>query len=93
MTDKTDWKRVRALTEAEIAQAASDDPDSFVPDADWMAKANLVMPRTQKIVTMRVDSYQPAQVLTHEEWVNAGRYQSLFGAPPAANPARNTNPP
>ncbi len=56
MTDKTDWKRVRALTEAEIAQAASDDPDSFVPDADWMAKANLVMPRTQKIVTMRVDS-------------------------------------
>ena len=32
------------------------------------------------------------QLLTHEEWVNAGRYSSLFGAPPPANPARNTNP-
>ena len=36
--------------------------------------------------------YQPAEVLTHEEGVNAGRYESLFGAPPPANPARNTNP-
>ena len=56
MTDKTDWKRVRALTETEMTQAATDDPDSFVPDADWMAKAKLVMPRTKKIVTMRLDS-------------------------------------
>lgn len=55
MTDKTDFKRVHALTEAEITQAAQDDPDSFVPDADWMAKARLVMPRTKKIVTLRLD--------------------------------------
>jgi len=27
-------------------------------------------------------------MLTHEEWVNAGRYDSLFGARPPANPAR-----
>ena len=36
--------------------------------------------------------YQSAYVLTHEGWVNAGRYNSLFGAPPPANPTRNTNP-
>jgi hypothetical protein len=38
------------------------------------------------------DSYQPAFVLTHEEWVNAGRHASLFGARPPAIPARDTNP-
>jgi hypothetical protein len=29
-------------------------------------------------------------MLTHEVWVNGGRYESLFGAPPPANPARDT---
>jgi hypothetical protein len=56
MTDKTDWKRVHALTETEIGQAAAGDPDSFLPDANWMAKAKLVFPRGKKVVTMRLDS-------------------------------------
>jgi hypothetical protein len=30
-------------------------------------------------------------MLPHEEWVNGGRYESLFGAPPPANPARDIN--
>jgi hypothetical protein len=29
-------------------------------------------------------------MLTHEVWVNGGRYDSLFGAPPPTNPARDT---
>jgi hypothetical protein len=29
-------------------------------------------------------------MVTHEEWVNGGRYESLFGAPPPANPTRDT---
>jgi hypothetical protein len=29
-------------------------------------------------------------MLTHEEWVNAGRYESWFGARPPASPARDT---
>ncbi len=29
-------------------------------------------------------------MLTHEEWVNGARYKSLLGAPPPANPVRNT---
>ena len=36
MKSKTDWKRIDALTEAEIAQAAADDPDaSLTTPADW----------------------------------------------------------
>jgi hypothetical protein len=31
-------------------------------------------------------------MLTHEGWVNAGWYRVFFGAPPPANPARDTNP-
>jgi hypothetical protein len=31
-------------------------------------------------------------MLTHEEWANGGWYDSLLGAPPPANPARDTNP-
>jgi hypothetical protein len=36
------------------------------------------------------DPYRPA--LTHEEWVSAGRHESLFCARPPASPARDTNP-
>jgi hypothetical protein len=28
--------------------------------------------------------------LSHEEWVDAGWYEFMFGAPPPANPARDT---
>jgi hypothetical protein len=30
--------------------------------------------------------------LTHEEWVNGGRYESFFARGRPANPARETNP-
>jgi hypothetical protein len=39
------------------------------------------------------NSYQPALMLTHEEWVNGGLARVIFGAPPPASPARDTNPP
>ena len=37
--------------------------------------------------------YQPPLVLTHEEWVNGGRYRShsARGRPPWVNPARDTS--
>jgi hypothetical protein len=37
-------------------------------------------------------SYQPLFASTHEEWADAGWYESLFCAPPPASPARDTNP-
>ena len=55
MKDHSDWTHVRGLTDAGIAEAIDSDPDTFVPDAEWMAKAKLVTPRTKKVVTLRVD--------------------------------------
>jgi hypothetical protein len=31
---QTDWKRVDALTDEEIAQAIADDPDTFEPEPE-----------------------------------------------------------
>jgi uncharacterized protein (DUF4415 family) len=75
MNDKTDTKRVQALTDAEIDRAVSDDPDSFVPDARWFENARLVMPQAKEMVTLRLDP----DVLA---WFrNAGRgYQTRINA-------------
>jgi hypothetical protein len=38
-------------------------------------------------------SYEPPLMLTHEEWVNGGRYESLLARGRPTNPARDTNRP
>jgi len=53
--DKTDWKRVRDTTDADIKRAAATDPDTFVPDASWFGKARLDMPKPKEMVTLRLD--------------------------------------
>ncbi len=53
--DKTDWKRVRALTDADIEGAVAEDPDTFIPDARWMERAQLVLPAAKEVVTLRLD--------------------------------------
>jgi uncharacterized protein (DUF4415 family) len=35
LEDRTDWERVRNLTDAEIAAAAATDPDTVHPDDPW----------------------------------------------------------
>jgi uncharacterized protein (DUF4415 family) len=55
MKSKTDWKRVDALTEAEIGRAAADDPDaSLTTAADW-ADARVIWPQAKEPVTLRLD--------------------------------------
>jgi uncharacterized protein (DUF4415 family) len=75
--DRTDWPRVRAMTNAEIGSAVADDADTFVSDADWISKARLVMPEGKQMVTMRIDG----DVL---EWFRkTGRgYQTRINAVP-----------
>ncbi|MBF0456597.1 MAG: BrnA antitoxin family protein [Nitrospirae bacterium] len=53
--DKTDWARVAAMTDTEIEQAVASDPDTFIPDANWFDKAQIVMPQTKSMVTLRLD--------------------------------------
>ena len=57
MEDKSDWKRVAALTDRDIDQAIADDPDAApVLDEAFWRNAEILDPRHEKsTVTMRVD--------------------------------------
>jgi uncharacterized protein (DUF4415 family) len=55
-TGDTDWKRVDALTDAQIEAAITDDPDAApILDEAWFAGAEVVMP-TKTATSIRVDS-------------------------------------
>ncbi len=45
---RTDWKRVDALTDKDIAATIKSDPDTFEVDAAWLDKAVLVRPVGRK---------------------------------------------
>ena len=52
---KTDWARVDALTDDDIAKAIAEDPDwAEFKDIDW-SDAVLVMPAKKKAISIRVD--------------------------------------
>src|SRR5580700_4267148 len=51
---KTDWARVDALTDDEIAAAVADDPDAVPINIDW-SDAVLVIPPRKKAISIRVD--------------------------------------
>jgi uncharacterized protein (DUF4415 family) len=51
---KTDWARVDALTDEDIAKAVAEDPDAAPIDIDW-SSAVLVMPARKKAISIRVD--------------------------------------
>ena len=53
---KTDWVRVRALTDEEIDEAVRNDPDAPpIVDDEWFAKATLVMPEKKVPISLRLD--------------------------------------
>jgi uncharacterized protein (DUF4415 family) len=51
---KTDWARVRSLTDHEIEAAVRSDPDAVPLDVDW-SQAVLVMPPKKKAISIRID--------------------------------------
>lgn len=52
---KTDWEKLRKLTDEDIARAVTDDPDAAPLDIDW-SQAVLMVPKTKKAVSIRLDS-------------------------------------
>lgn len=73
--DRTDWARVDALTDDDIAAAIRDDPDVAPElDADWFASATLVMPRPKEQISIRLDR----DVLEH--FRQYPRYQTRINA-------------
>ncbi len=74
--DRTDWKRVDALSEAELNEAIRRDRDTFVPEPEWFNNAMVLRPgQPKQRITMRLD----ADLL---EWFKAqGRgYQTRMNA-------------
>ena len=55
--DKSDWKRVHAMSDKELQKNARSDKDSFIADEDFWRSAKLVMPSTtgKERVTLRLD--------------------------------------
>jgi uncharacterized protein (DUF4415 family) len=51
---KTNWTRVRSLTDKDIELAVHNDPDAVPLDFDW-SKAVLVIPPKKKAISIRVD--------------------------------------
>ena len=53
---KTDWRRVKALTDKEIEAAVRDDPDAApICDEAWFDKAELVIPAHLKHLWVQID--------------------------------------
>jgi uncharacterized protein (DUF4415 family) len=52
---KTDWAKVDALTEEDIARAVASDPDAAPLDLDW-SKAKIYYPKGKLPVSLRVDA-------------------------------------
>ncbi len=78
-TGKTDWKRVDALTDAELERAVRSDPDAApIVDREWFKTVKVVMPeadRARELLTLRVDR----KVV---DWFRAqgARYQTRMNA-------------
>jgi len=71
---KTDWRRLRSMTDEEVHTALIDDPDAQPTDETFWRDARVVMPRRKETVTMRLD----ADLL---EWFRSERgYQTRINA-------------
>jgi uncharacterized protein (DUF4415 family) len=71
---KTDWRRLRSMTDEEVHAAIIDDPDAKPTDEAFWSDARVVMPRPKKAVTMQLD----ADLL---EWFRSERgYQTRINA-------------
>jgi uncharacterized protein (DUF4415 family) len=72
---RTDWARVDALTDEDIAAAIRDDPDAAPElDAEWFATATLVLPESKEQISIRLDR----DVLEH--FRRYPRYQTRINA-------------
>jgi uncharacterized protein (DUF4415 family) len=72
---KTDWARLRAMTEEEIDAAARADPEwEGLLDIDW-SKAELIMPRRKEAISIRLDE----DVLAFFKTLGSG-YQTRINA-------------
>lgn len=53
---RTDWKRVRSLSDREIRNAIEKDPEARPTDAKFWKKARVVLPQPKQAITIRLDA-------------------------------------
>ena len=53
---RTNWKHLRSMTGKQIRAGILKDPDINPTDEAFWSKAEVVMPRSKKTVTMRLDA-------------------------------------
>lgn len=53
---RTNWKRLRSMTDEEVHAAVISDPEIVPTDEAFWAKAQVVMPHRKETVTMRLDA-------------------------------------
>jgi len=53
---KTDWRRLRRMSDADVHHAVESDPDARPTDEAFWKTARLVMPQRKKTVTIRLDA-------------------------------------
>jgi uncharacterized protein (DUF4415 family) len=53
---RTNWKRLRSMTDEQIHSAVISDPDVTPTDEGFWAQAHIVMPHRKQTVTMRLDA-------------------------------------
>jgi uncharacterized protein (DUF4415 family) len=54
-TARTDWKRVRSLSDPQIRRALQSDPEARPADAAFWKKARVVIPAAKQTITIRLD--------------------------------------
>ena len=53
---KTDWRRLRSMTDEQVHAAIIEDPDAKPTDEVFWEEARVVMPRRKETVTIRLDA-------------------------------------
>ena len=55
-TARTDWKRVRSLSDPQIRRALESDPEARPTDAAFWTRARVVIPTAKQTITIRLDA-------------------------------------
>jgi uncharacterized protein (DUF4415 family) len=53
--DRTDWNRLRSLSDHQVRRAIESDPEARPTDAEFWKKARVVIPAAKQTITIRLD--------------------------------------
>jgi uncharacterized protein (DUF4415 family) len=54
--DRSDWKRLRSLSDSQIRRAIESDPEARPTNAEFWRKAHVVIPKAKQTITIRLDA-------------------------------------